>query len=54
MTPNDFSCTAEVEDRILAFQSRYEEIAQPFEWRFTRKDLLSLMNKLRDGMKQAA
>lgn len=54
LTPNDFSCTAEVEDRILAFQSRYEEIAQPFEWRFTRKDLLSLMNKLRDGMKQAA
>jgi len=54
LTPNDFSSIAEVEDRILAFQSRYEQIATPFEWRFTRKDLLNLLNRLELGLKRAA
>lgn len=46
LTPNDFTSLAEVEDRLLRFQERYERIAQPFQWKFTRKDLAALMAKL--------
>ncbi len=48
LTPNDFASLAEVEDRLLKFQKHYEEIAKPFEWKFTRKNLLNLMDKLSD------
>jgi len=37
----------EVETRLLSFQQRYEEIAKPFEWEFTRDDLSRLLAKLR-------
>ena len=30
---------AEVEARLLDFERRYEKLAKPFEWRFTRMDL---------------
>jgi hypothetical protein len=46
LTPNDFSDLAQVADRLLAFQSFYEQIAQPFEWKFTRADLNELMHKI--------
>jgi len=36
----------EVEERILAFQSIYESTAKPFTWKFSRKDLKSLLAKL--------
>lgn len=39
LTPNDFSNLQAVEKRLLDFQTRYQEIARPFNWRFTRKDL---------------
>ncbi|MHB8345888.1 MAG: IS630 family transposase [Acidiferrobacterales bacterium] len=46
LTPNDFSCLAEVEDRLLRFQEYYESMATPFDWRFTRDDLARLIKKL--------
>ncbi|MGH2657958.1 MAG: IS630 family transposase [Actinomycetota bacterium] len=46
LTPNDFTDLAEVEERLLAFQARYEEVAKPFEWKFTRQDLAYLMARL--------
>ena len=46
LTPNDFSSLAAVEDRLLAFQQRYQQIATPFQWTFTRKDLAALLTKL--------
>jgi len=46
LTPNDFASLAEVEDRLLKFQIRYQKIAAPFEWKFTRTDLKNLMQKL--------
>lgn len=46
LTPNDFVSLQEVADRILDFQARYEQIAKPFEWKFTRQDLARLMSKL--------
>ena len=49
LTPNDFSCLAEVEDRLLRFQEYYESMATPFDWRFTRDDLARLIKKLATG-----
>jgi hypothetical protein len=47
LTPNDFPSLAAVKQRLLAFQNRYETMAQPFAWKFTRHDLAKLLNKLR-------
>jgi hypothetical protein len=46
LTPNDFASLQEVSQRLLSFQDRYEHIAKPFEWKFTRTDLQDLMNRL--------
>jgi hypothetical protein len=46
LTPNDFDSLFTLEDRILAFQERYQEKARPFQWQFTREDLASLLAKL--------
>jgi hypothetical protein len=46
LTPNDFTSLPEVEDRLLAFQARYEVAAKPFQWTFTRQDLMALLAKL--------
>lgn len=48
LTPNDFTSLAEVEERLHAFERRYEQTATPFEWKFTRKDLTALMDRLAD------
>jgi hypothetical protein len=45
LTPNDFASLAEVEDRLLRFQEHYEQIAAPFEWKFTRADLDALLDR---------
>lgn len=46
LTPNDFSSLQALAERIINFQNRYEEIADPFEWKFTRKDLDRLMSQI--------
>ena len=46
LVPNDFQSLEELEERLLGFQSYYEQIAQPFEWRFTRRDLNDLLHKI--------
>jgi hypothetical protein len=48
LTPNDFASLHDVEERLLAFERRYEHTATPFEWKFTRKDLTVLMGRLSD------
>ena len=45
LTPNDFCSPDLAADRILQFQERYEQIAKPFEWKFTRQDLAKLVSK---------
>jgi hypothetical protein len=45
LTPNDFSCLQQVEERLLRFQEYYESMATPFDWRFTRDDLDKLTKK---------
>lgn len=47
VTPNDFTSLRELEDRLLAFQTRYEQTAEPFQWTFTRADLVALLAKLK-------
>lgn len=46
LTPNDFKSLTELQQRLLAFQRRYEETASPFQWTFTRKDLAALLEKI--------
>ncbi len=46
LTPNDFPSLNELEQRLLAFQRRYEETASPFQWTFPRKDLATLLAKI--------
>ena len=46
LTPNDFSSLDEVAERLLAFGARYEQMAKPFEWKFTSGDLATLMTRL--------
>ena len=47
LTPNDFLSLQALEERILNFQRYYEKIADPFEWKFTRKDMDRLMAKIK-------
>jgi len=46
LTPNDFQDLDELENKILDFQMQYEKIAKPFEWKFTRKDLSELLERI--------
>ena len=46
LTPADAASLDELAARIFAFQARYEGLAQPFEWKFTRADLSALLERL--------
>ncbi len=46
LTPNDFPSLEALQERILGFERYYEGIAQPFPWKFTRRDLTALLNKM--------
>ena len=47
LTPNDFTSLRALEDRLIAFQAHYEQLAKPFHWTFTRTDLTALLAKLK-------
>lgn len=51
LTPNDFPSTDKVAERLMAFQDSYEKQAKPFEWKFSRKDLNNLIQKLNPDIK---
>lgn len=46
LTPNDFTSLSELEDRLLRFQDRYQQVAVPFQWMFKRQDLTALMERI--------
>jgi hypothetical protein len=48
LTPNDFADLDTLEQQLLAFGRRYQQIATPFEWKFTRADLNRLLDRV-DG-----
>ena len=39
LTPNDFLSLEALKKRLMDFQIRYQKVARPFRWKFTRKDL---------------
>ena len=46
LQPNNFPDLDTLEQTLLAFGRHYEQIAQPFEWKFTRKDLQRVLERL--------
>ena len=54
LTPNDFPDLDTLEQHLLAFGRRYEQIATPFEWKFTRADLDRLAHRLDQPTAHAA
>jgi hypothetical protein len=46
LTPNDFPTLNALGERLHGFARYYERIAKPFEWKFTRKDLDDLLERI--------
>ncbi len=46
LTPNDFHSLATVARRLNEFEHLYNEIAEPFGWKFTRNDLNDWLDRL--------
>jgi DDE superfamily endonuclease len=46
LTPNDFGSLEQLAERLIAFGRRYREIARPFEWTFTRRDLERVLERV--------
>jgi transposase len=46
LTPNDFADLDQIRDRLAAFETRYNQIARPFTWTFTRADLSDLLRRI--------
>jgi transposase len=44
--PADFNDLAALADRLERFAERYNQTARPFDWRFTRRDLDALVERL--------
>jgi hypothetical protein len=46
LTPNDFTDLDQLEQRLLAFQDRYNATATPFRWKFTAADLAEVIARI--------
>ena len=46
LTPNNFHSRAGFKDCLLRFKDHYCAVARPFQWKFTREDLKTLLSKL--------
>jgi len=46
LTPNDFATLPELARRLTDFGQHYRNIAQPFEWTFTREKLDRVLDKI--------
>jgi len=46
LTPNDFTSLDQIRERLAAFEVRYNTIARPFSWKFTRTDLRDLLKRV--------
>jgi hypothetical protein len=47
LTPSDFNSLIDLKQNVMAFQAHYQRAAKPFKWTFTRRDLHSLLSKLK-------
>ena len=50
LAPNDFTDLNALAERLLDFQYYWETTARPFEWKFTRRDLTELLDKLEPSL----
>ena len=48
ISPNDFRDLDHLAERVLAFQQRYNNAAEPFDWTYTRDDLNAFLRRLGD------
>ncbi|HNT34492.1 MAG TPA: IS630 family transposase [bacterium] len=46
LTPNNFADLNTLQDHLLRFQTFYEQIAKPFQWKFTQEDLKRMLDKI--------
>jgi transposase len=46
LTPNDFTDLDQIRGRLAAFETRYNAIARPFDWKFTSTDLSDLLRRI--------
>lgn len=46
LTPNDFDSPEALIERILGFQERFNQKAEPFKWRFTKADLARYLQRV--------
>jgi DDE superfamily endonuclease len=46
VSPNDFTDLDQITARLAAFEQRYNNLAEPFDWRFTRDDLNDLLERI--------
>jgi transposase len=46
LSPNDFTDLDAIIDRLNAFETRYNQTARPFKWKFTTTDLDELLTRL--------
>ncbi len=46
LSPNDFTDTNLIGQRLAAFETRYNQTARPFKWKFTTDDLADLIERL--------
>ena len=54
LTPSDFETLVDLKRNVMAFQARYQRVAKPFKWTFTRRDLHVLLTKLKKRRDSAA
>jgi hypothetical protein len=52
LQPNNFPDLDTLEQTLLAFGRHYEQIAQPFKWKFTRNDLHRVLERLEQPSRQ--
>ncbi len=52
VSPNDFPSLAKLSETLLAFVDRYNQTAEPFNWKYTADDLKDLLHRIRDHEKQ--
>jgi hypothetical protein len=50
--PNDFASLEQLQNRLLLFQNHDSAVAQPFQWKFTCRDLSTLLARLDDRQRK--
>ena len=46
LTPDNFASLDALAEQLTAFEARYNQAAQPFDWRFNRDDLDRLLDRI--------